>query len=325
MIEKKLVSVIAPCYNGEKYLDNFLESVLAQDYPRIELIFVNDGSSDRTEEIAFSYQSRFSEKGYTFCYIYQSNAGQAAAINKGLKLFTGDYMMWMDSDDIMLSSHVSEKVSFLEAHPEYGFLLAQGENVNSDDINRRISILQRKKPSGKDDLFADLIFERNVVFCPGTIMARSEAFKAAIPSGEIYESREGQNWQLMLPLAYMYRCGYLEKVLFKCVAHPDSHSRTKRNYNAWMTRYDGFQTLLTNTISVIPQMDESEKQAWCEVVELKYAKRKLECAYKYGKFGEIRSRKESLRNLGYQFRFEDTFIVYWLKTAVRIIKRHLRF
>ena len=57
-----LVSVITPCYNGEKYLDRYFKSILDQTYPNIELIFVNDGSNDKTEEIALSYKNKLEEK-----------------------------------------------------------------------------------------------------------------------------------------------------------------------------------------------------------------------------------------------------------------------
>ena len=91
MEKNPLVSIISPCYNGEKYLLPFLKSLLEQDYAPIELIFVNDGSTDGTEQIVLSYKERLSEKGIELQYIYQENAGQAAAINCGLKVFSGEY------------------------------------------------------------------------------------------------------------------------------------------------------------------------------------------------------------------------------------------
>lgn len=64
-----LVSLITPCYNGEKYLERFLDSVLAQTYDNIEFILVNDGSTDDTEKIALSYQEKFADRGYIYIYI----------------------------------------------------------------------------------------------------------------------------------------------------------------------------------------------------------------------------------------------------------------
>ena len=105
-MNKKLVSIISPCYNGEAFASRFFENILEQTYPKIELIFINDGSSDRTEEIAKSYEEKFKQKGYELIYIYQENAGQAAAVNKGLKLFQGDYFMRTDSDDLLDKNNI---------------------------------------------------------------------------------------------------------------------------------------------------------------------------------------------------------------------------
>ena len=96
-----LVSVVTPCYNGEKYISRFLDSVINQTYDNVEVILVNDGSIDKTEEIALNYKSKFEKRGYKYIYIYQKNAGQAAAINQGLKVLQGKYLIWPDSDDIL--------------------------------------------------------------------------------------------------------------------------------------------------------------------------------------------------------------------------------
>ena len=74
-----LVSVITPCYNGEAYLDRYFNSILNQTYRPLELIFVNDGSTDRTAEIAERYAPVLKESDISFIYLHQENAGQAAA------------------------------------------------------------------------------------------------------------------------------------------------------------------------------------------------------------------------------------------------------
>ena len=77
-MEKK-VSIITPCFNGEGFVERYLNSILNQTYKNIELIFINDGSTDRTEKVVKSYIIKFEEKGMKLIYIYQENAGQAAA------------------------------------------------------------------------------------------------------------------------------------------------------------------------------------------------------------------------------------------------------
>ena len=122
---KPLVSIISPCYNGETYVGRFLDSILAQNYPNIEVIIINDGSKDKTENVILSYKQKFEDKGYKFYYIYQNNAGQSAAINQGLKVFHGKYMTWIDSDDVLVSDAISEKVSFMEKNPTIGLAICK--------------------------------------------------------------------------------------------------------------------------------------------------------------------------------------------------------
>ena len=93
------VSIVTPCYNGEKYLERFLKSILNQSYGNIELIFINDGSTDQTEEIIKKYKEEFDLHNIELTYLFQENAGQAAALNNGLKYVQGDYLLCMDSDD----------------------------------------------------------------------------------------------------------------------------------------------------------------------------------------------------------------------------------
>ena len=323
MEKNPLVSIISPCYNGEKYLVAFLDSVLAQDYAPIELVFVNDGSTDSTEQIVLSYKDKFLDNGITLRYFHQENAGQAAAINCGLKVFTGDYMMWMDADDVFYPNHVSEKVKYLEDHPECGFVLVQGERVYSNSLNVRRGIMRREKPSGKDTLFEDLIYERNVVYCPASIMARREAVEVAIPNKHIYESRQGQNWQIMLPLAYLYQCGYVEKVLYKYVVHSDSHSNQRRNYAQWIERYDGFEALQLATIEHIPQMSEDEKENWRKTIRQRCTRKRLDYCYRFLKVRQVQQNRRMLKEMGYTLTKDDSFFSYWYKTVAKVIKRKL--
>ena len=85
-MKKGLVSIITPCFNGGMLIHRLLDSILKQDYSMIEMYVVDDGSIDNTRSVIESYIDRFTNKGYVLNYIYQDNAGQAAAINKALPL-----------------------------------------------------------------------------------------------------------------------------------------------------------------------------------------------------------------------------------------------
>ena len=98
-IIKGLVSIITPCFNGEKLIFRLLDSVLKQDYQQIEMIVVDDGSMDKSKDVILSYVDKFTNRGYKLCYLYQNNSGQASAINKALPLVKGEFIAWPDCDD----------------------------------------------------------------------------------------------------------------------------------------------------------------------------------------------------------------------------------
>jgi len=112
-----LISVIIPLYNVEEYLDATLKSVLTQsidDFEEsVQLILINDGSKDLTEEVALKYQKQYPKN---IVYIAQKNQGVSAARNSGLELATGEYIHFMDSDDIISRNFYKESIKLLEAH-----------------------------------------------------------------------------------------------------------------------------------------------------------------------------------------------------------------
>ena len=97
-MEVPLISMITPCYNSGSYVHRLLDSVLAQDYPAVEMYAVDDGSTDHTRQVIQTYIPLFEQRGYSLTYVYQEHAGQSEAINKGLKCVKGKYLVWPDSD-----------------------------------------------------------------------------------------------------------------------------------------------------------------------------------------------------------------------------------
>jgi len=105
--EDKLVSVIIPVYNGERYLSEAIESILVQDYRPIEVIVVNDGSTDNTEAVAKRY-------GNDILYARQERRGPAAARNKGLHMSHGEVIGFLDADDLWSENKLSLQRARLE-------------------------------------------------------------------------------------------------------------------------------------------------------------------------------------------------------------------
>jgi glycosyltransferase involved in cell wall biosynthesis len=104
----KLVSIIVPCYNQAQYLPETLQSVLDQIYTNWECIIVNDGSPDNTEEIALEW----CKKDERFVYFKKENGGLSSARNAGLKIAKGDYIQFLDSDDLLYNDKLQKQISF---------------------------------------------------------------------------------------------------------------------------------------------------------------------------------------------------------------------
>lgn len=102
-MKEGLISVIIPAYNVEKYLGECLDSVLEQTYDKLEIVVVNDGSTDRTQDIIEQYQKKNPEKIHS---ITQENAGQSAARNKGLSYVNGEYLAFIDADDYIYKDYM---------------------------------------------------------------------------------------------------------------------------------------------------------------------------------------------------------------------------
>lgn len=107
-MNNRTVSICIPVYNGANYLESAILSALAQDYPNIEIIVVNDGSTDQgqTERIAKSF-------GKKIRYILQENRGVAGALNTAIKAATGDYFAWLSHDDLHLPHKTSAQINYL--------------------------------------------------------------------------------------------------------------------------------------------------------------------------------------------------------------------
>ena len=125
------LSIIIPAYNVEQYIGNCLESIFCQkiDVTQLEVIVVNDGSKDGTEGIVKDY----AVKNSNLIYICQENQGQSVARNAGLKLSTGDYIWYVDSDDATTENSISTIFSYIEKYPNADFLTF--DNIYLDCTN----------------------------------------------------------------------------------------------------------------------------------------------------------------------------------------------
>ena len=122
--DRKLVSVIVPTYNGPEFLKAAIESVLAQSYSELEVVVVDDGSTDNTAEVVQRFESRVR-------YIHQSNAGTAAARNTGIRAARGEVIAFLDHDDLWLPKKLERQLPMLNCSDSVGMAFCGRQFFNS--------------------------------------------------------------------------------------------------------------------------------------------------------------------------------------------------
>ena len=133
-MKDEIVSIITPCYNVAETLVQYLTSILNQTYKHLEVIAVDDGSTDDTSKILKDYQSVFQKNQMELKYVFQKNAGLGAAINTGLKYVTGSYLCWADPDDFFMPESIEKRLKILMNNPEYAVVSSDAYVFYSNDL-----------------------------------------------------------------------------------------------------------------------------------------------------------------------------------------------
>lgn len=126
-----IVSVVIPVYNHEEYIRESVESALSQDYDNLEVIVVDDGSTDATPEVLRTFGSRIR-------YIRQKNGGTAAALNTGIRHARGSLISWLSSDDVFLPGMIKRQVAELNKEPSFAMVYADFVEIDSHGKELRV-------------------------------------------------------------------------------------------------------------------------------------------------------------------------------------------
>lgn len=146
--QSRLISVIMPAYNAAPFIGAAIGSVLAQSYPHLELIIVNDGSTDDTEQIIRQFNDP------RIWLETQPNAGPAAARNRGLKLAAGQFIVFLDSDDAMSPEFIADHLREFESHPETDLVYCDDQLVDAD--GKPMRIIERKEYAAPSEIVREL-------------------------------------------------------------------------------------------------------------------------------------------------------------------------
>ena len=276
-----MVSLIITCYNSGKYIERCLNSVLNQVDKDIELILVNDGSTDNTANIIKQYYSKLEDSLTKFIYIEQENQGVGSACNNAFKKVTGKYLTLLDSDDVMLPNSILERRIWLEKHPSFGLVRTNGYYITEDNYNHSKTLFEvNDYMKIKEDIFEELLYGKTYVW-PGSYMIRMSVLDKIYPDREIYPSRSGQNLQFLMMAAYKSRAGFIDKPLMEYFVRKESLSHFSKGdvLSKEIRAMQGYKDIRCYLIkSFIPKEEQVE---WNERINKFYAKIYLEIAIKY--------------------------------------------
>jgi len=169
-----IVSVIIAVFNGERYLKDAIDSVINQTYRPVEIIVVDDGSVDNTAEIAQSYN--------TIRYLYQSNQGHPGAMNSGIEATSGEFIAFLDADDIWVQGKLKLEVDYLKNHPEIDYVIAKMKNFTESESDR--SRLRTK----------DLLLNEYAALILGTMVVRRTVFEQVGYFDSSYQYAKDVDW-----------------------------------------------------------------------------------------------------------------------------------
>lgn len=285
MSGNKLVSVLCPCGNSEKYIHRLLNSVLGQTYPNVEMIVVDDGSTDTSCEIVLSFVPKFEAKGFSLALVQQGKEGKSVAINNGLKQIHGDYLVWPDAEDYYSTEEAfSKMVGALEsASDDFKMVRCQGVMVKEPLMEPLKELGERRPYKEEASLFEDCIFHLNgFYYCPGGYMVDMNTLREETNLDIYTDPNGGENWQLMLPVLYKHRCLTISEQMCHVVIRPDTPSWGQFiGFTLEMNRNDGYERVLIQTLKRIKGLPSDKLDEYIRGINQKYTLARLEIALCY--------------------------------------------
>jgi glycosyltransferase involved in cell wall biosynthesis len=217
-----LISIVMPTYNRANFIAETINSIQKQTYSNWELIIIDDGSTDQTGEVIDDIHDD------RIRYYQESHLGMEHARNFGLEKATGEFIAFMDSDDLWAINKLDSQLNVFEEHPEIDFCLTGAYEFNSH--NRPVVFLYKQRSGLKtDDLFLSF-FKSELAALPQTLLLKRECLDAVGPIQNI----ELAHIHFILALALQYKGAILYETLLYRRMHESSYStvnHTKRHHD----------------------------------------------------------------------------------------------
>jgi len=204
------VSIVIPAYNHANHLEMAINSVLYQDYDDIELIVLDDGSTDHTCEVLNKYNGRFYWES-------QPNMGQAATLNKGWQMSSGDILSYLSADDVLSKSAVSISVQVLENHPDVVLTYGDFNLIDTHD-----SVIRLVNAPEFD--YANMVIEQACPPGPGVFFRRDAFLSAGFWDDQFKQIPDYEYW---LRLGLIGDFKRIPKTLASFRVHPKSLTFSK--------------------------------------------------------------------------------------------------
>lgn len=229
-MNKNMISVILPVYNGEKFLRESIESILNQTYENFEFIIINDGSTDGSLKIINDYASR----DFRIKVISRENKGLVYSLNEGIDLAKGKYIARMDADDISLPKRFEMQYKYMEDYPDITIL---GTFIETFGENEEANIAIEQWFN--DELNDENMYIKTICGCPVphpsvmmiTDFAKSEKYSSNYPAIEDYEL-----W--IRAITKGYKISNINEKLLKYRVHNNSKSNIERGEVATIQRVE---------------------------------------------------------------------------------------
>ncbi|OGL51158.1 MAG: hypothetical protein A3H37_09040 [Candidatus Schekmanbacteria bacterium RIFCSPLOWO2_02_FULL_38_14] len=216
------VSIVIPTYNCAQYIGETIESILNQIYKNFEIIVVDDGSTDNTRDVAKSFEKEIN-------YIYQENGGPSKAKNTGIKAARGEYIAFLDADDIWFPDILKQTVQAFQQYAEAGLAFTdylkfdESGVIQQSNCADRFKVWFNKHRSATTDLAYGWFYRELLIgSCISSVFVKKKVMEEVGMFDETFKI--GEDYDLWLRIAKKYKFIYINRVLYKYRYRLDSLS-----------------------------------------------------------------------------------------------------